>query len=768
MTPKRRQPVERVRLGALFLGITAIFAGVTAWAIYDEFVVRRPWKAIRAEFSRLAVDRGEEPVAIEIEQVHNPGLGIVDRCSTCHVAIDQPGFDDSSVPQPYRTHPDRSQWLGAHHPPKEFGCTVCHHGQGPQTKGVAHRSFDHGLADPFWESPLLEGALVQSTCVGCHPGSRRLKGAEVWARGRELFEDLRCYGCHETSHIEDPPPGGPPLAWTRTKMSFRFAVEWIREPQAVRPHTRMPDHWPEPVQLDGTPVAHAAKARADWKLRRAEEPRALAAFLGSLPHDDLPRPPRRGDPDRGKRLYDELGCRGCHEPDDDGTRPVGPALERIGDKASRAWLWAWLDNPRALWPDAEMPDLRLGIDERVDLVAYLASLRGEGDRALHVEPSDRDWPEDPRLIERGKELVAHYGCHGCHDIPGFEHSGVPGPELIGFGDKTADLLEWGRLNPPAHEPPIQMWTRWKVQQPRRMTRPGVELVMPTNHLSTAEVEALTTFVLSDREFEIPQEYRRSLSERERVLARGDALVERFGCRECHEIGRDEERVVDGDGEFLYVDYVPHGGRIRRFYDQPAEAPPSLTFGGMKLRYDWTYAYLMSPEQIRPWLPGRMPTFDLTREDARALVAHLAAMDGEPFPFRERKVPALEGDDLEDAIWLFTEMQCLKCHELSTMEGDVSQRAPDLALASERLTAEWIRQFLLEPQRIQPGTRMPTLFPRFDDDIPNSYTTPYPERLDGDVHRQVDALVALTLRFGSDPSLAKRIRDANASSKGDER
>jgi hypothetical protein len=63
--------------------------------------------------------------------------------------------------------------------------------------------------------------------------------------------------------------------------------------------------------------------------------------------------------------------------------------------------------------------------------------------------------------------------------------------------------------------------------------------------------------------------------------------------------------------------------------------------------------------------------------------------------------------------------------------------------------------------------MPTLFPRFDDDIPDSHTTPYPERLGGDVHRQIEALVALTLRFGKDTELAQKIRDAHASNKGDD-
>lgn len=763
MSASPRRPVEHVRLSGVFLALSLLFAGVMAWALYDELVVRRPWKAIRGEFNQLATARGVDPVPIEIEQVHNPELGIVDRCATCHVAIDEAGFEDEDIPQPYRTHPRREVLLGAHHPPREFGCTVCHQGQGPQTKGVAHNAFDHGLDDPFWESPLLRGDLVQSTCMTCHPVVEELEGAEVLARGKKLFEDLRCFGCHATGHFETNRPGGPPLAWTRQKMSFEFLVDWVRAPHEIRPHTRMPDYWPEPVALDGTPSPEGSPARSAWEEAREHEPRAIAAFLGSLTSAPLPEPPPGGDPTAGQRLYEELGCRGCHEAGDDDEPPLGPELTRVGEKASAAWLWAWLEGPKKLWAAAEMPDLRLTDEERLHLVAYLASLReGDGPGA-----GGDAWPSDPDLVAEGRRLTVNYGCHGCHDIPGLEVSGAPGPELNQFGNKTIDLLEWGDLDVPGDEPPLQMWVRTKIGQPRRMTRANIELVMPSNHLTDDEVEALTAFVLADRAAVAPKSYQDVPTDRERTIARGEVLVAQYGCRECHEIGRDERPTLDEDGEVLFVDYEPRGGAIRRFYAQPADAPPSLTFGGMKLRYGWTYDYLRDPSPVRPWLPGRMPTYDLDEEQARSIVAYLAAMDDEPYPFRSNELPELEGQELEDAIWLFTEMQCLKCHELSTMGEESAERAPDLALSAERLTADWVRAFLLDPQYLQPGTKMPSLFPRFDDDIPDSYTTPYPERLGGDVQRQVDALVALTLRFGQDPELAQKIRDAHASAQGDD-
>ena len=55
----------------------------------------------------------------------------IDRCTTCHVFADKPGFEDQ--PNPYKTHPKLDTLaLGPNsaHPIKDFGCTSCHGGEG--------------------------------------------------------------------------------------------------------------------------------------------------------------------------------------------------------------------------------------------------------------------------------------------------------------------------------------------------------------------------------------------------------------------------------------------------------------------------------------------------------------------------------------------------------------------------------------------------------------------------------------------------------------
>jgi len=54
----------------------------------------------------------------------------------------------------FRTHPSRWMLLVQNHPPEQVGCTVCHGGEGMQTKGVEHKAFRHGEDDHYWNDPL--------------------------------------------------------------------------------------------------------------------------------------------------------------------------------------------------------------------------------------------------------------------------------------------------------------------------------------------------------------------------------------------------------------------------------------------------------------------------------------------------------------------------------------------------------------------------------------------------------------------------------------
>ncbi|MCH8149020.1 MAG: hypothetical protein IH987_13740, partial [Planctomycetes bacterium] len=55
------------------------------------------------------------------------------------------------------------------------------------------------------------------------------------------------------------------------------------------------------------------------------------------------------------------------------------------------------------------------------------------------------------------------------------------------------------------------------------------------------------------------------------------------------------------------------------------APPSLRGEGAKLQHQWFHRFLQQVETLRPWLQVRMPSFNLTGDQATTLVEYFAAL-----------------------------------------------------------------------------------------------------------------------------------------------
>jgi cytochrome c2 len=87
--------------------------------------------------------------------------------------------------------------------------------------------------------------------------------------------------------------------------------------------------------------------------------------------------------------------------------------------------------------------------------------------------------------------------------------------------------------------------------------------------------------------------------------------------------------------------------------------------------------------------------------------------------------------------MFDAYQCAKCH--ATREGEPLTDAivaPNLILAKKRLRPEWILQWMIDPQALQEGTKMPNFFSFNEDDDYN------PIYNDEDAHVQYKIIVAI--------------------------
>jgi cytochrome c2 len=87
--------------------------------------------------------------------------------------------------------------------------------------------------------------------------------------------------------------------------------------------------------------------------------------------------------------------------------------------------------------------------------------------------------------------------------------------------------------------------------------------------------------------------------------------------------------------------------------------------------------------------------------------------------------------------LFEAYQCALCH--ATREGQPLTKdiiAPNLILSKDRLRPEWILEWIIDPQKLQPGSKMPNFFSFNTDDQENNIYT------DADAHTQFKMILSL--------------------------
>ncbi|ODS31383.1 MAG: putative cytochrome c [Candidatus Scalindua rubra] len=704
---------------------------------------------------------------LQVHQVYLEDINMADRCMSCHVGINK--NESVSEEQPYTNHPRREVYLG-NHPPEKFGCILCHDGQGRANMDV---EMAHGEVR-YWTKPMFRGKAAQSSCIKCHDkGVELVEGGKIW-KGIRLFEELGCYGCHETEGFGKDKYRmiGPDLTGISSKVSAGWLVEWLKDPKKFRPTTRMPNFMLEEDE---------AKAISSylWQNSRDADLEAQGEFDEEMIEE-------------GAYVFESVGCLACHSDEADTERTHGPNLARIGEKVNYEYLVSWLLEPKALQPRTRMPDLRLDVEDAGYLAAYMMSLRSEVSEASTEE---RGWLDDKELAGRGEKLISRYGCFGCHKIKGMEDKGKIGVELTEIGSKGIPFFDFGLLEKKIlagvglkHlEENVgkarDAWIRAKLEDPRqfdkgRYRKPEERLMMPNFGLNKDEVDALAILLSGLIEEKLPEKYMAKLTEEERRLAEGKRVVDKYNCMGCHQFSIDRLYLEDGievngmvkleeedsiffqlweDNEklgrkagetaqikkgqiknrirskggdiapFIIDYYVEEEGRV------PEEAkvftPPALYGEGKKVQFPWFFKFLNNPIILRPWLEVRMPTFNFHGNEASSVVGYFAKMDGQQYPYeffkeienkeyiekkeKEEVEKKGKGGYLAKARNLFESknINCASCHVRGdiTPEGDPSDWAPDLSLASERLKPNWIVRWLLNPQLIQPGTKMPRFF-----------------------------------------------------------
>jgi mono/diheme cytochrome c family protein len=479
----------------------------------------------------------------------------------------------------------------------------------------------------------------------------------------------------------------------------------------------------------------------------------------------------------GRQLFATHSCARCHGlPDglmaEKGKMPElkqqPPSLANAGHRFRSQWLAAWIADPHKLRPEATMPRV-LGdkTDEQIDdLVAYLLTLR-EGQPFTPAK-------DDGQLATKGEKLFFDLGCITCHHLQDpKEKDNYSRLSLFFVNAKFAPgALEAFLRAPQAHYP----WIR-----------------MPDFKLSADETVALATYLKTEAKGQLNK---RSEGNAER----GAKVFATAGCAQCHTLkdagalpapsaafpklpvrgcladgkdGRgkapdfafsDVQRLglrtfLSSGGKSLTLDPPAEfssrqvkllqctachsrDGQVSRWYAvlteegtgvQP-EYLPHLTWVGEKLHPVWTERTVAGAldHRARPWLKARMPAFPARAAGLALGLSHEHgfAPTEDPHPKFDAKLAAI-GEKLIPQVGGFN---CIQCHAVGAQKAVAPFEAEgiNLAYAAVRLRYEYYSRWILDPTRVDPTTRMT----KFTQD---GKTTALMDVLDGDAHRQFDAI-----------------------------
>lgn len=375
-----------------------------------------------------------------------------DRCTTCHLGIDKPGYDKDAdgkpMPLVFRSHPHLTDgttyldprgeikpaglYLDSNGPHKinSFGCTICHGGQGSGTTFTFASHTPNTLEQKeewehehdwheihHWDEPMLPKRFQESSCLKCHHEVTDVPQAAKLQRGYQRIVKYGCTGCHTIGgpgaigpDLTDNRPVGPNLRSIASKVTRDWTARWVRNPHHFRPDTRMPRFYD--VSNNASPDdAHKVNA----------EVQAITHYLYTMSappdKDHFIDPPAKGDAAKGKQLFLQKGCLACHKHKDfdSSTLPAnpplpigeyaasdfGPNLSEVAAKfrddkgqtdAGRAfkWLANWIKAPESYHPKTLMPNLQLSWEDSADIARYLLAVPANWPKPVSVAAIDSD------------------------------------------------------------------------------------------------------------------------------------------------------------------------------------------------------------------------------------------------------------------------------------------------------------------------------------------------------------------------------------------
>jgi nitric oxide reductase subunit C len=183
-------------------------------------------------------------------------------------------------------------------------------------------------------------------------------------RGKEIWEENNCMGCHTL--LGEGAYYAPEL----TKVVERRGAVWIRafikDPEAMYPGQRK-------------------MVKYDFTEDQITDVIAFLSWVGNIDTNGFPAKPDLAPASlvdvpggtaklaAAPAIYGQL-CQACHAIGGQGG-VVGPALDTVGARFDEAWFAKWLTDPNAIRPGSKMPKMPLSDADKQALAKWLSTLK---------------------------------------------------------------------------------------------------------------------------------------------------------------------------------------------------------------------------------------------------------------------------------------------------------------------------------------------------------------------------------------------------------
>ena len=707
-----------------------------AQAALDEFVKEKLPGLGAADLAGLQQSVSNLDVHLRQINVNPPGtqvnylggVGLVDRCQSCHVATDplvvptvmtltkaDLGLGNSND-APFSSHPDPD--LLKFHPSEKFGCSPCHGGNGRALDTVerGHGRYEH------WLWPLYYPENYNAGCQQCHASDAITEHAPVLNRAKQLYRERGCIGCHKFQGFDNQ---DDQLIAVRQQI-----LQLTNDKQADQL---------EIPRLNQMGDSAATNALAQNLYAQATNVTVTVSNIDSN-LEQLEQ--------RTHDLQQEI-------------KKVGPDLKEVRMKLHKEWIPYWLANTHVFRPTTKMPQFRLQPDEVQAISAFIWQ------SGLTGPPLEKQMPGN---AAHGKDLLETRGCLACHSIG-------EGSDMIG-GTFAANLSRVGEKDN------YDYLVRW-VHDPRQRTRPyspfekrdlgpedyakhnlpfvfdldhsrspddGHELVvqqptvMPSLRLSDEDARDVASYLITLKHADM-QYPAADFMDDPKLKAKGKALVQFYGCAGCHEIAtlEDEGRVGteltnEGSKPIERLDFALFTEQAKRGVEPDGKASPRGSWYDLKGFFEHKLAnpavYDIGKYKPNPLDRLRMPKPNVNGAEIDDLVTMLLGSTDPSLPPDYMYKPSDERASVQQGWWIVTKYNCMGCHQIEVGQRSILMDLPMYQgenkiglppmLTSEgaRVNPEWLKGFLANPALSTTDTnrdgvrsylqvRMPTFF--FSDD-----------------------------------------------------